>query len=148
MGHSLVCYIQPVVDARAERVLVTTFFREVRLKIEPHEPQEGIGSRLARVLGLHDQIMKLAMAREMKFCNLLSCVAHHKNKIDWVRAGGVQRFDFVQGVWFFSIIRTTFQNGFEARCILELLVSMGVLTSLKRRNGMICTKLSSHLRKD
>jgi len=88
------------------------------------------------------------MTWEMKLCNLLSCVTHHKNEIDRVRAGGVQRFDLVQGVWFFSIICTTFQNGFETRCILELLVSMRVLTSLKRRNGMICTELSSHLRKD
>lgn len=86
----------------------------------------------------------------MQLGDLASLLADDEQEVDGICPGyvGGTRLDGVDRVGLIPVFGASFQNRFETGCVLQLLVRMGVLLGLERRDGVICTELCTHFGKD
>lgn len=68
-----------------------------------------------------------------------SILRQHKDEIDRVRTGNGFLPDILNCTGLLMVFRRAFEDGFQAWCVLELFVGIGILVSLKGGDRVVGT---------
>lgn len=119
------------VQAGPERIVQSRFPGKVTFEIPPHQPEERPRATLATQRGPHDEIEEVTRREEMRLGDLRSVVCHDKNEVNRVGARVRRGLDLLERVGLVDVFGCAFQDGLEARSILELFVGIGILICLQ-----------------
>lgn len=88
------------------------------------------------------------MTGKVQFRDFLSSIAHDKDQVHRIGSWNIFSLNLFERVWLIAIFSAAFQDRFQTRRILKLLVRMRILVGLERWNCVICPQLRSHFGKD